>query len=143
MTYDAKKDYVMLRGMTGLIKNKSIREFVENFMDNEVPEYYKAVPASSSGKYHPSYALGDGGLVRHTIASVKFAVHITSLEYLQIDNLTRDKIIAACMLHDMFKQGRKGETGHTVKDHAKVAHDEIVKCSAEVEGLETIGDLIS
>ena len=31
-----------------------------------LPDYFFHEAASSTGKYHPSYALGDGGLVRHT-----------------------------------------------------------------------------
>lgn len=142
MEVNAQKDYKTLRGMTSLINNKAIRDFVEYMMDKEVPDYFKHVPASSSGRYHPPYALGDGGLVRHTIAAVKILVHITSLEYLHIDSLTRDKMIAATILHDAYKQGRKGETRHTVKDHAKVSHDEIIKCASEND-LETVGDQIA
>ena len=40
---------------------------------NQLPDYFYEVAASSTGKYHPSYALGDGGLVRHTIAAVRIA----------------------------------------------------------------------
>lgn len=139
--YDAKKDYEKLRSLTSLIKNKAIREFTEHMLDNEVPEYFKTVPASSSGKYHPPYALGEGGLVRHTIAAVKFIVHITSLEYVQVDSITRDKMIAATILHDTFKQGRTGESGHTTKDHHRVGYQEIVKCAKE-QDLETVGEQI-
>ena len=28
--------------------------------------YFFTIPASSSGKFHPSFSLGEGGLVRHT-----------------------------------------------------------------------------
>jgi hypothetical protein len=52
-------------------------------------------------------------------------------------------MISATILHDAFKQGRKGETGHTVKDHAKVAHDEIVKCAALIDDMEETGDSIA
>ena len=38
-----------------------------------LPEYFFEVAASSTGKYHPVYALGVGGLVRHTIAAVEIA----------------------------------------------------------------------
>lgn len=31
----------------------------------QVPSYFYIVQASSSGRYHPTYALGEGGLVRH------------------------------------------------------------------------------
>lgn len=123
-------DYDTLRGLTKLIKSKDIRKFVEDFFDNEVPSYFKTVPASSSGKYHPPYALGDGGLVRHTIAAVKFMVHISELEYLQINSIMRDRMIAAVMMHDTFKQGKTGGTGHTTKDHAREASQEIFKVAS-------------
>ena len=38
-----------------------------------LPDYFFEVPASSTGKYHPSFALGSGGLVRHTKVAVRFA----------------------------------------------------------------------
>ena len=135
-------DYKELRALTSLIKNKDIREFTEHMLDKEVPDYFKHVPASSSGKYHPPYALGDGGLVRHTIAAVKMVVHLCSLEYVHIDSNTRDKMISATILHDSFKQGLKGVSGHTVKDHAKVASDEIIRVSKERD-LETAGGHIA
>ena len=40
---------------------------------NLLPDYFFEVGASSSGKYHPNYALGKGGLVRHTKAAVRIA----------------------------------------------------------------------
>lgn len=138
MTEEVKQqsDYEKLRSMTSLIANKEIRVFVEKFFDEQVPEYFKHVPASSSGKYHPAYALGEGGLCRHVIATVKFIVHITSLEYLRIDSIMRDKMIAAAMLHDAFKQGLDGSGQHTVKDHARVASQQITKYASELTELD-------
>lgn len=53
-----------------LIKNENIRNFVKEFL-NTVPDYFFTVAASSTGKYHPNYALGEGGLVRHTKAATR------------------------------------------------------------------------
>ena len=52
------------------IKNK---KYIDNLkiMIELLPDYFFNVPASSTGKYHPEFSLGDGGLVRHT----KFAVN--------------------------------------------------------------------
>lgn len=138
MTEETKgqNDYDKLRSMTSLINNKEIRGFVEKFFDEQVPEYFKHVPASSSGKYHPAYALGDGGLCRHVIATVKMVVHITSLKYLRIDSIMRDKMIAAAMLHDAFKQGLDGSGQHTVKDHARVAAQEITKYASDLSDID-------
>ena len=57
-------DYnTLIELVSSLIKTEKIREFVLNFLENEVPEYFKTIPASSSGKYHPASSLGEGGLV--------------------------------------------------------------------------------
>ena len=50
---------------------------------NALPEYFYSVPASSTGKYHPAYATGEGGLVRHTKAAVMFAHELLVLEFWQ------------------------------------------------------------
>ena len=61
-----------------LIKDNSIRKFVEDFL-NQVPEYFFNVAASSTGKYHPDYALGEGGLIRHTKAATRIGYIRTGL----------------------------------------------------------------
>lgn len=48
-----------------LIKNVDLRKLVELSLQS-APDYFFTIPASSTGKYHPQYALGEGGLVRHT-----------------------------------------------------------------------------
>ena len=41
-----------------------------------LPNYFFEVPASSTGKYHPEFALGDGGLIRHTKVAVRIAYEL-------------------------------------------------------------------
>ena len=85
----------------------------------KAPRYFWTVPASSSGKYHPQYALGDGGLVRHVKAAVKFANNLAVIyNFLPIEN---DLAVAALLLHDLLKQGKEGEGCHTVFDHPLLA----------------------
>ena len=72
-----------------LIQDEEVREFVIKFLHN-VPEYFWTVPASSSGKYHPQYALGEGGLARHVKATVKIALSLLSLEMYQ--HLPKDEM---------------------------------------------------
>ena len=64
------------------IKNKKYRDNLK-IMVNLIPDYFFSVPASSTGKYHPSFSLGEGGLVRHT----KFAVRI-AYELFQDESIT-------------------------------------------------------
>lgn len=83
----------------------------------EVPTYFWEVPASSSGKYHPEYALGEGGLIRHTKAAVRFCVDLKP-----IAGFTEEEYnyaIAALLLHDSWKQGNF--EGRTAFNHPLLA----------------------
>lgn len=102
-----------------LIEDVKLREFIITFIEECVPTYFYTVPASSSGKHHPTYGLGPGGLVRHTKACVKIAEDLLSLEQNEtLNECYHDEIIAALIVHDTFKQGinTKG-SGHTNFEH--------------------------
>ena len=84
----------------------------ERFLDNTktiinmLPDYFFEIPASSTGKYHPKFALGIGGLVRHTKVAVTIAYNL--LNNKSINNFTNDEkdlIVIALLLHDSFKSG--------------------------------------
>ena len=47
------------------LKNDDIKKSVAILIEM-LPDYFFHEAASSTGKYHPKYALGDGGLLRHT-----------------------------------------------------------------------------
>lgn len=55
-----------------LIQNNDLRKIVSETLDAS-PECIVHIPASSSGRYHPSYSLGEGGLMRHVKAAVGIA----------------------------------------------------------------------
>lgn len=91
----------------GFIVNPTIRQIVIETLDKS-PECLQTIPASSTGKYHPSYALGNGGLVRHIKAAVGIADTMTQTEIfdnLVSSNLTmmKDAAYAALILHDCEK----------------------------------------
>ena len=88
------------------IKNDDIRKFAEVVLD-DAPDYFFHVAASSTGKYHPSYALGDGGLMRHTKAVVRMYNHLLSLEQYQCLFTEREIDLGrvACIAHDIQKSG--------------------------------------
>ena len=69
-----------------LLENENLRKFVETILI-ETGDWFYHDPASTSGNHHPLYALGDGGLVRHTRAVVFFLknLYLTQL-YDEIDN---------------------------------------------------------
>lgn len=55
------------------IKDKTIRKLTIDVLE-KVNEKFFTEPASSTGKYHPDYAQGEGGLYRHTCAAVKLLI---------------------------------------------------------------------
>ena len=52
------------------LKTDKVRKACE-VMIEKLPDYFFEIPASSTGKYHPEYATGKGGLLRHTKAAVR------------------------------------------------------------------------
>lgn len=109
-----------------LIKSLFLRDLVKKTLE-KVPEYFYRVAASSTGKYHPKYALGLGGLVRHTKAAVKIAadlLHHPSLYPFTLDE--RDAIIGALILHDTVKNGLDG-SAHTVMTHPLLV-ERLIEC---------------
>jgi len=97
------------------ILNPKIKEFTEKALNN-LPEYFFSIPASSSGKYHPQYALGEGGLVKHTQAAVRIAVEMFRLDIFKYTEDDKDIIIASLILHDGCKSGLDNSS-HTVTEH--------------------------
>lgn len=111
-------------GELKLIRDTQLSAVVKRMLDEVVPEYFYVVASSSTGKYHPWYAQGYGGLVRHTKAAVKIAYDLLQLE--QYRRLDSDAIIAALILHDSFKRG-KVCSQYTVSEHPLIAADVISK----------------
>lgn len=83
----------------------------------QLPDYFYEVAASSSGKYHPAYTQGEGGLVRHTQAAVRIANELFKNDTVQnFDDLEKDIIRVSLLLHDGVKHGVDG-SAHTVATH--------------------------
>ena len=102
------------------IKNEEIREDLKQLV-SKLPDYFFEVPASSSGKYHPAFAVGDKGLLKHTKVAVRIAFEL--LENPGLNNFTdreKDLIIVAILLHDGLKSGKQKEK-YTRFDHPLIA----------------------
>lgn len=101
----------------GYIKDEKVRESCL-VMINLLPEYIFHEAASSTGKYHPKYALGEGGLVRHTKAAVRFAYELLSDPSIgdKYTDKEKDLMIMGIILHDGLKRGLKEER-YTRFDH--------------------------
>lgn len=111
------------------IENEDLKIFATDLI-GIIPDYIYKVPASSSGKYHPTYVLGEAGLLRHTLALVKILNHFFEVECMT-NNYTsreRDLLRIAGMMHDSFKSGTQEEyekEPHTKHDHPLIAADKI------------------
>ena len=105
-----------------LIQNEDYRMFIKCYLDNYCPEYFWEIGASSSGKYHPQFSQGQGGLVRHTKAVVMFAEELLRLSsYMYMSDEHKDYVIMACIVHDTCKYGTKEYDKGLYKDHARNA----------------------
>lgn len=103
------------------ILDANVREFAKLLLEH-ADEYFFNVPASSSGKYHPDFARGNGGLVRHTKAVAFFTHEYTraSIQLNKINAYEADLLVVAAIAHDIKKQGN-GEGRHTVSEHPQLA----------------------
>jgi hypothetical protein len=106
-----------------LIVNEDLRMAVKSYMEEATPDYFWTDGASSSGKYHPQFSQGIGGLVRHTKAVVMFAEELLRMSsYAYMKDEYKDYVIAACLVHDTRKYGITNEIDKSAyKDHAAAA----------------------
>ena len=72
------------------IKDNRIKESTKIILEL-LPNYFYEIPASSTGKYHPEFSLGTGGLVRHVKVAVRFAKELLDNPYEKIINLLINK----------------------------------------------------
>lgn len=103
------------------LKNPKYQENVKTLIEL-VPDYFFIIPAASTGKYHPQFAQGEAGLVRHTKVALKIAKDILSLEYMNniFTNDEKDLLLIAIMFHDTHKLGVPKEK-YTRFDHPLLA----------------------
>ena len=111
------------------IVNEDVRESLAIMLD-KVPDYFFNIPAASTGKYHPAFAQGDGGLVRHTKAAVRMAYELFGIY--KFPQRTKDLIIMALVLHDSVKKG-EDESKYTLFDHPLIAGEFIKKYKDELK----------
>lgn len=113
-----------------IIKNEHLRNAVLRYFVDIVPKYFWHVQASSTGKYHPQYALGEEGLLRHTCAAVRIAAAIINLDQYNgiFDDVDKDNIIVALMLHDTFKHGEEKDgkyNPYSIHEHPLLAAEKV------------------
>ncbi len=114
------------------IKNERIKNSLIT-MINKLPKYFFEVPASSTGKYHPNFSLGEGGLLRHTKAAVRIAYELFNDESLNnFTNDEKDLIIFSIVLHDGLKSG-KTKSEYSLFEHPILMSNYVKENESELE----------
>lgn len=131
-------------------ENEDIKEFATVLVDG-LPDYIWRVGASSTGKYHPAYSLGDGGLMRHQLAVVRFLNFFLELEQYnsKIDSRKRDLMRVAALIHDGRKSGSQEDyekSKYTKFNHPILMADVIRNYDGQYlnhEEIEFVANIIS
>lgn len=99
------------------IKNADLKESLKLIVD-KLPDYFFYEAASSTGKYHPKYALGDGGLLRHSKAATKIGLELLNNPLIGSKYSPREKdmLLLSLLVHDGVKRGLTEEK-YTRVDH--------------------------
>lgn len=120
------------------IINEDFRAFVIFYLENFTPAYFWEIGASSSGKYHPKFSQGQGGLVRHTKAACLFLEDILRMSsYAYMGEEKHDFCRVALILHDTIKYGFGTEMDKTeYKMHAINAAHNVANAWYEYFGKE-------
>lgn len=100
---DKPKAEIIFADELKLIKGEKIKQFVLDVFEKLCPDYFWTVPCSTLGKYHPQYALGKGGLIRHVKSAVWWGIELSKA--LEMERY-HDEMIAALLLHDLIKNGK-------------------------------------
>lgn len=100
----------LLEPILNTFENEDIKEFAVDLLNN-LPEYIWHVGASSTGKHHPTYSLGEGGLMRHQMAVVRFLNFFLELEQYGagMTSRERDLMRTAALVHDGMKSGTQDD----------------------------------
>lgn len=83
-----------------------------------LPDYFFKVAASSTGKYHPAYATGDGGLLRHSKAAMRIGFELLNDPAIgdKYTSMEKDIMLMGLLIHDGLKLGIP-ESKYTKFDH--------------------------
>ena len=131
-------------------ENGDIKEFAIVLLD-DMPEYIWHVGASSTGKYHPAYSLGEAGLMRHQLAVVRFLNFFLELEQYgsKLTSRERDLIRLSGLIHDGRKSGSQEDyekSKYTKFNHPILMADVVHSFDGQYlahEEIELVADTIS
>lgn len=120
------------------IEDINLQDFVRFFFNEKCGDWFWKSGASSSGKYHPQFTKGEGGLVRHTKAVAwvcEELLRMSSYAYMKVEY--KDYARVACLLHDTRKYG-SGDTEDKdcYKEHGAIAAFDVCDAWQDFFGLD-------
>lgn len=118
-----------LRAEIDIIQSPYLRVLAEEVL-LAAPKCFWSMPASSTGKYHPDFALGDGGLVRHTRMVVRISRDLLDMHGILPNDHRYSLIVTAALLHDCCK--KNDDELYTAFDHPIRAQKLIERIAADV-----------
>ena len=130
----------------GFIKDPNLKKTLIKLADI-VPDYFYKVPASSTGKYHPKYATGDGGLIRHSKAAMRIGYELLNNPAIgdKYTDHEKDLMLISLLFHDGLKLGNPEEK-YTRFDHPilmeKFIRENYEDLDLSKEDAKFIGDVI-
>ncbi len=109
------------------IKDEKLHDSLLKIIES-LPEYWFHVAASSTGKYHPKYSLGEGGLLRHSKSAMRIGYELLSDPCIgeKYTDREKDLMLIALLVHDGLKLGEKEER-YTRFDHPILMANYIIK----------------
>lgn len=128
------------------VKDSSRRKDLRHLI-SLLPEYFFEIPASSTGKYHPDFAQGEGGLVRHTKVAVRIAYELLNNNTVgsKFTDKDKDLIIMALILHDGLKSGIDHEK-YTRFDHpllvSQLIQEHVDELSMDIDDIRKMCSMI-
>lgn len=125
------------------ISDDRIRKSCEIILDL-LPDYFYEIPASSTGKYHPDFSLGKGGLVRHVKVAVRLAKELLDNPCIgdKYTSNEKDIMIFTLILHDGLKSGLNHEK-YTRADHPTLIKNFVLDNKNKIELTEDELDLFA
>ena len=91
-------------------------------LTDKVSEYFWIESASSTGKHHPEYGLGEGGLARHSLMVYRWLKLLLEANEQDMNDFVPGMVVAS-LFHDCRKRGptADGISEHTLFEHPILA----------------------
>ena len=98
-----------------------------------LPDYWFVEAASSTGKYHPEYALGEGGLLRHSKAAMRIGYELLNNPSIgdKYTDREKDLMLMSLLVHDGLKLGLPKEK-YTRFDHPILMANYVIEKSNDI-----------